>query len=269
MLTTSPKSVLAVAIAGLAAACVFGFRGEAEFAGEASLDGVDTVQLELPATELVLAGEASRSFIDWQGKWLSIGGSSNDALTAARAADLVWESHSGVGRLSARVDVSLRDLTSLEHLDVQSATYLAHEIVGVGNVFVTGIDAYISVSLDGGDVEILGGVEQVHVTTTRGDVDVTTSAAVDVQSGAGSVSVQSEIPRDVEIETTGSVEVQLADATNVDIDIADAGKVAVQLPAATHIGSGSYRRLLGAGTYKLHIRSNGGAVRVAALPGSE
>jgi hypothetical protein len=262
-----PPTLGIVLLTGLGA-CVFGFRGEADFADEASLAGLDTVVLELPPTELVLAGDATRNFIDWQGTWVSIGGSSADALAAARAPQLRWESFETVGRLSALVGIELRDLTSLEHLDVQSASYLAHEIVGTGNVFVTGIDAYVSVTLEGGDVEILGGIEQLHVTTTRGDIELTTSAAVDAYSGAGGVTVRSEVPRDIEIQTTGRVQVQLADATNVDIDIANAGKVVVQLDAASHLGSGSYRRTLGSGMYRLYIRSNGGAVDVTTLPGS-
>lgn len=250
-------------------ACVFGFRGESDFAGEASLAELDTVTLELPPTELVLAGDAARNYIDWQGTWVSVGGSSADALAAARVPELRWESFNGVGRLAALVDVSLRDLTSLEHLDVQSASYLAHEIVGTGDVFVTGIDAYVSVTLDGGNVEILGGVEQLHVSTARGDIDLTTSAAVDAYSAAGRVTVRAEAPRDIEIETTGRVRVELADASNLDIDIDGAGRVDVQLDGVAHIGAGTYRRVIGAGSHVLHIRSNGGQVGVVMLPDSE
>lgn len=250
-------------------ACVFGFRGESEFAGEASLNGLDTVTLELPPTELVLAGDAARNYIDWQGTWASVGGSSADAIAAAKAPDLRWESFQGVGRLSALVDVSLSDLTSLEHLDVQSASYLAHEIVGTGNVFVTGIDAYVSVMLEGGDVEIFGGIEQLHVSTSRGDIDLTTSAAVAAHSGSGSVTVRAEVPRDIEIDTTGRVAIQLADATNLDIDIAGAGHLEVHLDGIAHIGAGTYRRVLGTGSYKLHVRSNGGTVDLRMLPDSE
>jgi hypothetical protein len=250
-------------------ACVFGFRGESDFAGEASLGEIDTVRLELPATELVLAGDAARSYIDWQGTWVSVGGSSADALAAARSPSLRWESFNGVGRLSPLVDVALRDLTSLEHLDVQSASYLAHEIVGSGNVFVTGIDAHVSVTLDGGDVEILGGIEQLYVSTARGDIDLTTSAAVDAHSDAGRVTVRAEVPRDIEIETTGPVRVELADASNLDIDIDGAGRVEVQLDAVAHIGSGTYRRVIGAGGHELRIRSNGGNVDLVMLPDGE
>jgi hypothetical protein len=254
---------------GIGSACVFGFRGESEFAGEASLADVDTVRLALPPTELVLAGDAARNFIDWQGTWLSIGGSSADAVAAARAADLRWESFQAVGRLSPLIDVALHDLISLEHLDVQSASYLAHEIVGTGNVFVTGIDAYVSVTLDGGDIEILGGIEQLQVSTARGDIDLTTSAAVAAHSGSGSVTVRSEVPRDIEVDTTGRVRIELADASNLDIDIAGAGYVDVQLDGIAHIGAGTYRRIIGAGSNKLHIRSNGGTVDLRTLPGSE
>jgi hypothetical protein len=264
----SPKLIrpACMVVLGFTGACVLGFRGEADFAGEASLNGLDTVMLDLPPTELVLAGDAARSYIDWQGTWVSIGGSSADALAAARAPQLSWESFQTVGRLSALVGIELRDLTSLEHLDVQSASYLAHEIVGTGSVFVTGIDAYVSVTLDGGDVEILGGTEQLHVSTTRGDIDLTTSAAVDAYSGIGRVTVRAEVPRDIEIDTTGRVRVELADASNFDIDIEGAGLVVVELDDVAHIGPGSYRRVIGAGSHTLRIRSNGGAVDVVMAP---
>jgi hypothetical protein len=250
-------------------ACVFGFRGESEFAGEASLGDLDTVTLELPPTELVLAGDAARNYIDWQGTWVSVGGSSADALAAANGPELRWESFQAVGRLSALVDVSLRDITSLEHLDVQSASYVAHEIIGTGNVFVTGIDAYVSVTLDGGDVEILGGVEQLHVSTAHGDIDLTTSAAVDAHSGAGRVTVRAEAPRDIEIDTIGRVRLELADVSNLDIDISGAGRIDVQLDGVAHIGAGTYRRIVGAGSNKLHVRSNGGDVDLTMLPDGE
>lgn len=263
-----PALLGSLAILGMAA-CVLGFRGESEFAGEASLGDLDTVTLELPPTELVLAGDAARNYIDWQGTWMSVGGSSADALAAANGPELRWESFQGVGRLSALVDVSLRDLTSLEHLDVQSASYVAHEIVGTGNVFITGIDAYVSVTLDGGDVEILGGLEQLHVSTKRGDIDLTTSAAVDAYSGAGRVTVRAEVPRDIEIETSGRVRIELADVNDLDIDITGAGRVDVQLEGIAHIGAGTYRRIVGAGSNKLYVRSNGGDVDLTMLPDNE
>ncbi|MCA9687324.1 MAG: hypothetical protein KC457_34505, partial [Myxococcales bacterium] len=135
-------SILALAtIAG----CVFGFRGEVEFAGDASLAGIDTVQLHLPATELTLVGDPLRSTIDWRGTWSTLGGSANDALAGGNRADLRWERWEQIGRLSADLSPDLRDITSLDELTVESASDRAHEIVGTGDVFITGIDDYIAV----------------------------------------------------------------------------------------------------------------------------
>ena len=57
-----------------------------------------------------------------------------------------WEQ---LGRLSAFIPVDTRDHTSLASLEVESASYLAHEIVGAGSVFISGVDAFVSVDLDG------------------------------------------------------------------------------------------------------------------------
>jgi hypothetical protein len=251
------------------AACVFGFRGEVDFANEASLAGLETVQLVLPPTELVLTGDAARTFVDWQGTWLSLGGSSNEALANADGAELRWETWEEVGRLSAVLPLEIRDITSLDHLDVQSASYLAHEVVGAGDVFVSGIDAYVSVELDGGNVEILGGTEQLRVWTAQGDVELTTSAAVDVYSGVGRVLVKAEVGRDIEIETTGRVRVELAEVTNLDIDIDGAGQIVVELDTADHVGAGRYRRAIGPATNLLQIRPHGGRVELAMLEGTD
>ena len=241
----SPLMLATLATLGLGA-CVFGFRGEVSFANEANLAGVETIRLELPPTDLTLAGEASRSFIDWSGTWRALGGGANDALERARAAELRWETWEQVGRLSAFIPLDTRDHTSLASLEVESASYLAHEIVGAGSVFISGVDAFVSVDLEGGDVEILGGTEQLVVNTEQGNIELTTSAAVDVYSGFGGVIVRSEAARDIEIE--------------------DAGEIRVGLEGADHLGSGSYRRTLGTGAQTLRVRAGGGRVELATAP---
>ncbi|PRP93854.1 hypothetical protein ENSA5_42590 [Enhygromyxa salina] len=251
--------------AALLGACVFGFRGEVDFADEASLAGVETVQLHLPATELVVAGDGARSFVDWQGRWVTLGGSAPDALTSAHKAELLWETWEQVGRLSASLPAEIRDITALDSLEVQTASYIAHEIVGTGDVFVTGVDAYVSVELDGGDVQILGGTEQLRVHTTRGDVELSTSAAVDVYSGFGRVTVDAEAGRDIEIETTGQVVVNLAKVSDLDIDIEGAGALVIDLDTASHVGAGNYRRSIGQASAALRVRSHGGRVELGML----
>lgn len=256
----------ALACVGLGvAACVFGYRGEVEFVGEASLAGIDTVQLQLPATELMIRGEPGRGSITWEGRWITVGGSAEDALRGARTAAVVWESWESIGRLHAELPLEIRDLTSLDQLAIESSTAVAHEISGAGDVSISGIDAYVFVDLEGGDVSITGGVEQLRVRTGRGAVEIDTAAAVDVYSGVGSVRVISESNREILVDANGSVEVELAQFGNVEIDIAEAGQIIVLLGDIAHVGSGSYRRTIGSGTRELRIRANGGSVEVREL----
>ena len=265
LLSRAPRAALVLVLVAGASACVFGFRGQINFAAEADLSGLETVRLQLPATDLVIVGDANRSFMDWSGTWTALGGSSSDALASARKAELRWESWEQIGRLAAVLPLETRDITSLDTLEVETASTLAHEVVGSGDVFIAGIDAYVSVDLDGGDVEIVGGNDQLIVTTLRGDIDLSTSAAVDATSGIGRVHVSSDLARDIVIETYGAVLVELADASDLDIDIDDAGEVRVELDTATHLGSGRYRRSIGAADTRLQIRAGGGRVLVRNL----
>ena len=104
------------------------------------------------------------------------------------------------------------------------------------------------------------------INTEQGSVDLTTSAAVDVFSGFGGVIVRSEAARDIEIETSGRVLVELSEASNLDIEIEDAGEIRVGLEGADHLGSGSYRRTLGTGAQTLRGRAGGGRVELATAP---
>jgi hypothetical protein len=246
---------LACAAALAVGACVFGFRGEVDVRGSASLTELDTVQLHLPPTELILTGELERTTMAWQGTWVTLGGSSDDALRSARKAALVWETWESIGRLYADVPVEIRDITSLERLEVDTATDLAHEIVGAGTVRVSGIDAYLSIDLDGGDVQVDGGREQIVVRTARGRVRLDTQADVDVETGFGGVHVRSQAGGDVLIDAHGPVLVELAEFASLDIDIAGAGRILVDLDGVAHLGTGSYRRTLGSGLRTLRIRS--------------
>lgn len=261
-----PAIVGGVIAAALATACVFGFRGEVEFADEAELAGLQTVQIEVPPTTLTLRGDPDRTFVDWAGTWASLGGGSNEALETARKAEMRWETWEEVGRLSPQLPLEIRDITSLDHLDVDSAAYLAHEIHGTGDVSVTGIDAYLLVDLDGGDVEILGGLEQIVVDNSRGDLSIASAAAVDAKVQIGAVDIESEAPRELLVDTVGPVTIQLSDADDLTLDIADAGRIIVELDSAAHVGSGSYTRTVGDGDRRIRVRAGGGPVEISMLP---
>jgi hypothetical protein len=265
MRSLAPTSMLLGALA--LGACVFGFRGEVEFADEASLAGLDTVQLQLPATDLSIRGQSDRTTITWEGRFISVGGSSEDALRSARSAALTWEweTWASIGRLSADLPLEIRDLTSLDYLAVESSSAVAHEIIGAGNVTITDIDAFVSVELEGGDVAITGGLQQLRVRTERGDVQLDTSASVDVYSGVGTVRVTSQSNRAIVIDASGLVVIELAQFGNLDIDVAEAGQITVLLGDVAHVGTGSYRRAVGTATRKLWVRANGGPVEIREL----
>ena len=244
------------------AACVFGYRGEVEFSDSVRITDLETVQLHLPATELNVTGQPGVESLAWEGRWTTLGGTERDAERGARKPALIWETWESVARLRATIPLELRGITALERLDVQTASEIAHEIVGAGDVSVSGIDAYLSITLNGGNVDVDGGLDEVIVRTTRGDVDLRTAAAVHIESGGGTVHVVSEADGAIVIDVRGPVFVELAQADALDLDIAGAGPIVVQLDSATHVGAGSYRRGLGAATRELRIRSGGGRVEL-------
>ncbi len=263
------RVLLSTSGALLVGACVFGFRGLAPFVGEASLEQIDTVQIHLPPTELTLRGSANTTTLAWEGRFVALGATRDDALEQARELELVWETEQRVGRLRAELPLELRDLGELELIELDSSAYIAHEIRGAGEVQVSGIDAFLSIELEGGNVVVLGGLEQIVVDTGQGNVELRTGAAVDVHSGQGDVLVDLESPRDAVIDTRGAVEIGLSEVGNLEIDIAGAGVISVDLEGVAHLGSGDFFRTLGAGTRALRVRSGGGPVTVRMLdPGA-
>ncbi|EDM79094.1 hypothetical protein PPSIR1_10840 [Plesiocystis pacifica SIR-1] len=249
----------------LGLSCVFGFRGQLGFADRQPLDGVETVQLHLPPTQLSIIGDGSRTDIDWSGIWSTLGGNSNSALANVERAELVWETFEGIGRLRAELPVDIRDMTVLDELEVESASYLAHEVRGAGDVFVSGVDAYLDIDLEGGSVEVLGGLDEVRVDTVRGNIEVTTGAAADLRTGAGSVTLRSELPAAITVDCAGTVLIELASDSNLALDVGEAGPIEVDLDNARHLGGGSYVRTLGQGSVPVHVRAGGGAVTVRMI----
>ncbi|NVB42004.1 hypothetical protein G6O69_29530 [Pseudenhygromyxa sp. WMMC2535] len=272
--TSTPTSTRVAATRGarwafagllLSSACVFGYRGEQGFSDEASLSGVDTVRIEVPPTQLSLVGDPGRTFIDWRGSFSTLGGTPKDALAQAGGAQMVWETWERIARLSVDIPAELREITVLDELRIESASYLDHEIVGTGDVFVTSVDAFLSVTLEGGNVEVLGGAEQIVIDTGRGDVTLSTAAPVDVRSGEGRVDIESEANSDIIVETAGEVSIALSSSSSLDIEIADAGAILIDLDDVAHMGSGSFRRVTGTGAATVQVRAGGGRVDLSML----
>jgi|GEM_PF-3121201 len=249
-----------VGLALAVSACVFGLRGQLNFSEGASLDDLQTVQIQLPATELTVIGDPSRSRADWSGSWSTLGGTAKSALEDAAKAELRWETWGHIGRLSAVLPIDIRDITKLDSLKFETSSSLAHEIEGAGDVFVTGIDAFVSIELIGGNVEVLGGLEQIRVETGIGNIRVSTGAGVDLRTKDGHTRVSSLAFAPVFVDSEGPVTIELEDAEDLDIDVRNAGQIILDLDTAAHIGEGSYLRTLGSGSRAIQIRAGGGDV---------
>ncbi len=254
-----------VLLAALATSCVFGYRGAVPFAGEGSLAGIDTVVIDLPATELELIGSPDALDVTWQGRFVALGAGPKGALASAERLDLDWETWERIGRLRATSPVDVESISELEQVHVGSASTLAHEIAGEGSVFVSGIDAFLAIDWISGSVEVLGGLEEIRVELGSGSVDLRTAAAVVVNSGGGPVDLELDDPRSTWVDADGPVDIAVASDVDLAIDIADAGVIVVDLDGAAHVGSGSFRRTLGDGSRILRVRAGGGRVDLRSL----
>jgi hypothetical protein len=256
----TPRTLSLLAALGCGLGCVFGYRGLVPFAGEATLAGIDTVRIELPPTELSLLGDPTALDLRWQGRFAVLGATRKDAIGQAEQLDLRWETYQRVGRLSEAWPAEQADIAQLEQIELSSAPSRAHEIRGEGDVFVAGIDAFTSVVLDSGNIEVFGGVDEVRATTGEGFVHIATAARVDVEVGAGAVTLELDDPRATEVHTEGPVEIAVALSDDLAIDIADAGTIVVDLDTVAHVGTSSFQRNLGAGSRPLRVRAGGGRV---------
>jgi hypothetical protein len=252
-------------LAALASGCVFGYRGAVPFAGEATLAGIDTVVIDLPATELQLIGVPTALDVRWQGRFIALGATPKDALRSAERLELEWESWERIGRLYTDLPPDVEDISELEQVRIESATTLAHEIIGEGSVFVTGIDAFLSIELVSGRVEVLGGLDEIRVGLGEGAVVLRTAAAVVVDVDEGTVELELDDPRSTVVHNEGQVDIAIGISDDLAIDIADAGQIIVDIDAAAHIGKGSYQRTLGDGSRTMRVRAGGGNVELRML----
>ncbi|MFV8756509.1 hypothetical protein ACNOYE_38680 [Nannocystaceae bacterium ST9] len=261
----APRHLRLALLAALATGCVFGYRGAVPFAGEATLAGIDTVIIDLPPTELQLTGVADAIDVTWQGRFVALGASRKDALAQAERLDPSWESWERIGRLYADLPADLESISQLEQIRIESAATLAHEIHGEGSLFVSGIDAFLSIDMVSGSVEVYGGLDEIRVELGTGSVVLRTAARVEVESGGGPVELELDDPRATRVDCEGSVDIALAITDDLAIDIAEAGEIVVDLDEVAHLGKGSFQRNLGDASRPLRVRAGGGRVELRML----
>jgi len=263
----------AVALVG----CVLGFRGEASFQAEHDLTGTAELRIELPDTPLSVVACAADdealcpATLRYEGRWLSVAGTREDARNHAAEAVLSFERDAastgdrGAASLRAEVPLAVAGTVDLEmgvltlpddrHLDLRT---------GVGDVSVLGTVASVVVDVEVGDVEIRGADGGLAVRTGLGDLDVETPGHADLHTGRGRVSMQQTgSPRDLWVRTdTGDITVTLASDADIDLEIHTRGTISVRTESITAITSGHFARRNGNGSVHVELHSPRGAVEV-------
>lgn len=259
--------------------CTLGYRGEAPFTGEHALAGTDSLRIELPDTPLTVVAcaaddpETCPESLRYDGVWLSVAGSRQDARDAAATPTLVFErdqssgasSGGGFATLRAEVPLSVDGTLDLElgtivlpddrHLDLRT---------GLGDVDVRGTEASVLVDVGVGDVVIRGADGGLSVRTGVGDLDIVTPGHAELETSEGNVTLtQSGAARDLRIATgLGSIEVVLASDADIDLEIETRGRITVRTPSITLVGSGRFARRNGDASVRIELRSPRGDIDV-------
>jgi Putative adhesin len=264
----------------LLAGCALGYRGEAAFTGEHALEGTHELRIDLPDTPLTVVACAADdprtcpATLRYDGVWLSVAGSAQDARDAATAPTLVFErdpdrggsaQDPGFATLRAAIPLAVDGTLDLElgtialpddrHLDLRT---------GLGDVSVRGSVASVIVDVGVGDVEVRGADGGLAIRTGQGDLDVVTPGHADLTTGEGHVSLeQSGSPRDLRVSTAqGDIRVVLASDADVDLEIHTRGRITVRTPSITTVGSGRFARRNGDGSIRIELRSPRGDIDV-------
>lgn len=252
--------------------CALGYRGEAAFTGEHALDGTHELRIDLPDTPLTVVACAADdaptcpATLRYEGAWLSVAGSPQDARDAATTPTLVFErEEGGFATLRAAIPLAVDGTLDLElgtlalpddrHLDLRT---------GLGDVSVRGSEASVIVDVGVGDVEVRGADGGLAVRTGLGHLDVVTPGHADLTTGEGHVSLeQSGSPRDLRVRTElGDIRVVLASDADVDLEIHTEGRITVRTASITTVGSGRFARRNGDGSIRIELRSPRGDIDV-------
>jgi hypothetical protein len=258
----------------LLAGCALGYRGEAAFAGEHALEGTAEVRVELPDTPLTVVAcaaddpETCPESLRYEGTWLSVAGSRQDARDAAATPTLLFERDDGFATLRAEVPLAVDGTLDLElgTLELPDDRHLELR-TGLGDVDVRGTVASVVIDVGVGDVLVRGADGGLAVRTGLGDVDVVTPGHAEIHTGQGHATVeQSGDPRDLRVRTElGDITVTLASDADVDLEIRTRGRITVRTASITVVGSGRIARRNGDGSIRIELESSTGDVEVRSV----
>lgn len=264
------RARLAITAATLTSACVFGFRGEAEFDGEHDLADVTALRVDLPSTPLSVFGcDAAApgtcpAALRYEGRWLATGGTRKDARRHASAPALVFERDDAFAWLQADIPLATRGLVDLELTAMELPGDRDLELhTDLGDIDVAGMTGAVTVEIGVGNVHVDGGDGGVSIAVQRGDAIVIGPGDAFVTCDAGRVEIDSTaVGRNLFVRApAGAVAVTLTDATDVDYDVTAGGTIHVGTDAAVVVTEGRWRRRVGEGAAQVVITA-GGDVRI-------
>ena len=251
--------------------CALGYRGEAPFTGEHALEGTDALRVELPDTPLTVVAcaaddpESCPASLRYEGTWLSVAGSRQDARDAAATPTLVFERDEQFATLRAELPLAFDGTLDLEMGELRLPDDRHLELrTGLGDVEVRGTEASVVVDVGVGNVLVRGADGGLAVRTGLGEVDVETPGHAEVHTGEGHVTlVQTGAARDLRIRTElGNIEVTLSSDADVDLEIRTRGRILVRTPSITVVGSGRFARRNGDGSVRVELSSPRGDIVV-------
>ena len=273
-------SRVTLAVVGLAAtwivglgACVIGYRGKAAISGEHDLVGIEEVRIELPDTPVDLVActpveddpDICPETLSYRAVWSSVAGTSKDAEDNAAKPTIQVAREDGFALITAVVPISVAGLVDLEMETIELPGDRDLQIVGgVGDVAIDGPAATVTVSIDVGDVDVIGGDEGLAVNTEQGSIEVLTAGHADLRTGRGTVVVEQTVgSRDLLVHTgDGNIDVTLAGDADVDLVVRSTGSIRVDTPQITTITERSFERQVGTGTVTIELVTRRGSVEV-------
>lgn len=256
-----------LALTALSVGCVISARGQSEFEGQHELDGVQTVQLELPSTPMTVQACTPQApdcpaRLDYTGRWSSLGGTRRQAEDHARAPLLTFEVREGVGELRAEIPFDVRGLVDLE-LDTLTIPADRHLSVttDLGDVEVLDVTASVTVTLEVGNIHVRGADDGLAVFTGYGYVVAETPGVAHIETLEGSVEVvQTGGARELTVVAErGDVRVSLADDADLDLEI-HAQRIRVQTPSIRALTRASFSRRTGTGQFEVILKAPRGSV---------
>lgn len=246
------------------AACVFGYRGEAEVTATYPLSGVDSVRIDLGASPLLVTGDPMATGLELTGTWTSVGGNPKTARESSTTPDLVWSRDGRFAELRAHVPLALRGQVDFEADEIRSPPDRDLELVtSLGDVHVHGVAGNLSVDVGVGHIEIDGGQDGIAAVTGTGDLYIVSSGNIDARTGDGGASVvqDGQGGNDVIVTARGDIEVVLRADANLDLRL-HGREIRVQTRTVSTVQGGSFERSVGSGNVKVWLDAGPGDVRV-------